>query len=73
MDVGRNLLEDKSDTEETHWGRGLDSNVERGEKRGKGAEGRALLGRGFWQADEWPQRERSRETLKDSRGSPGKG
>ena len=29
MDVGRNLLEDKSDTEETHWGRGLDSNVKR--------------------------------------------
>lgn len=31
--VWRNLLEDKSDTEEAHWGRGLDSNVEREEKR----------------------------------------
>lgn len=35
MDVGRNCLEDKSDTEEAHWGSGLDSSVERGEKRGR--------------------------------------
>ena len=35
MDVGRNFLEDKSDTEEAHWGSGLDSSVERGEKRGR--------------------------------------
>lgn len=56
---------------ELQWEMGVPR--ERGEKRGKGEEGRALLGRGFWQADEWPQRERSRETLKGYRGSPGKG